>query len=69
MTAEERAAINWLEGLSPAERGEYFHPAITPIVGFDEGDRIGFVATLKDDHEGNRAYCAACKDPSAVVVA
>lgn len=69
MTAEERAAFEWLENLTPAQRLEHFRPAAVPLIGFDEENRIGFVATLKDDHEGDRAYCAACKDPSAVVVA
>lgn len=69
MTAEERAAVDWLEHLSPAQRVEHFRPTAVPLLGFDEENRIGAFATLKDDHEGDRAYCVACKDPSAVVVA
>jgi len=69
MTAEERAAFYWLEHLSPAQRLEQFRPAAVPLLGFDEENRLGAFATLKDDHEGDRAHCAACKDPNAVVVA
>lgn len=69
MTAEERAAIDWLENLSRAERSEYFMPAAVPLIGFKDEDRLGAFATLKDDHEGDQAHCVACNDPNAVVVA
>lgn len=70
MTAEERAAIHWLENLTPAQRIEHFRPTATPIVGyFDSAALFAGLATLKNDHEGDLACCPACKDPNAVVVA
>lgn len=70
MTAEERAAIHWLENLSPDQRIEHFQPTAAPIVGyFDSATLFAGLATLKDDHEGDHAHCVACKDPNAVVVA
>lgn len=65
MTAEERAAVDWLEGLTPAQRLERFRPIAAPIVGyFDSAVLFAGLATLKDDHD-----CVACEDPDAVVVA
>jgi hypothetical protein len=69
MTAEERAAVEWLEGLTPIQRANRFHAAVSPIIGYDSAFLFAGLATLKDDHEDDRAHCVACKDPSAVVVA
>ena len=69
MTAEERSAVEWLEGLDEDRRREYFTPAATAMIGYDPEDCVSTFATIKDDHEGDLEYCVACKDPNAVVVA
>ncbi|QMP84413.1 hypothetical protein HUN42_00035 [Streptomyces phage Dagobah] len=69
MTAEETAAVEWLENLSPAERRERFLPAAVAMMGCEPEDRIATFATLKDDHEVDRAHCWYCEDPNTVVVA
>lgn len=69
MTDEEKAAVEWLENLTPAERRERFLPAAVTMMGYEPEDRIATFATLKDDHEVDRAYCRYCKDPNTVVVA
>lgn len=66
---EREAAIDWLENLTARQRRELFAPAAVCMIGYDEEDRVGFVATLKNDHEGDLAYCPHCKDPNAIVVA
>lgn len=59
MTAEEKAAVEWLEGLSADEHLEHFRPAI----GGSE------LFTLKHDHETTRSgYCRQCQGTPRVVV-
>lgn len=53
MTAEERAAVEWLESVDPLEHAEHFVPPYGSYEFF----------TLKRDHEGVSATgtCYACR--------
>lgn len=52
MTAEERAAVDWLETVDEREHMEYF----TPVVGATD------LFTLRRDHENVSSVSGTCYD-------
>lgn len=52
MTAEEKAAIAWVEGLSEQDHAAFFVPAV--------GADIDTLAQVKPDHESGR-NCRSCR--------